>query len=246
MVRELDSLVRLQGALTENRVSREQLDGVPESMRDLHADHQSRFEKIQALEERIRDAELGRRASEASAQDAQARLKRFHEQVNQVSTQREYGALLSEIDEAKAAVLTHEDEALLALEEAEDAQSLLDAERTDFEDLDQRYQEELKQWEAQKPSVQKRLREVEAEIEELRAHIPQALMVRFERLFERLNGEALAAISKAERTAKSPDVWHCSNCNYRVRPQVVVDIKTNGNLNQCESCQRFLYWQEES
>ena len=58
-------------------------------------------------------------------------------------------------------------------------------------------------------------------------------------------GEALASISKVEKTARAPSVWHCSNCNYRVRPQVVVDIRNNGNLHQCESCQKFLFWQED-
>jgi predicted nucleic acid-binding Zn-ribbon protein len=41
-------------------------------------------------------------------------------------------------------------------------------------------------------------------------------------------------------TPRGPVVWHCSVCNYRVRPQMIVEIKTNGALVQCERCHRFL------
>jgi len=246
MARDLDSLVGLQRALTEDRITREQLAGVPESMREIHEEHQGRLQIIQDLQQVIEDADHSRRESEAAAQDVSVRLKRFREQVNQVSTQREYGALLSEIDEAQTELSTHEDVALAAIGSADEAEEQIEEQRSDFEELDTQYQEQLAEWEAQKPDVERRLKAVEAEIAQLREDIPRALMVRFERLFDRLEGQALAMISKVDTMSKKPASWHCSHCNYRVRPQVVVNIKNNGNLNQCESCQRFLYWQEES
>ena len=245
MARDLDSLVRLQSALTEARIAREQLDGVPESMRELHDEHQERAEAIETLGAQIQEAELGRRASEAAADDVQVRLARFQEHVNRVSTQREYGLLLSEIDAAKAELSLHEEEALAAIERSEESTSELESQKDSFEELDARYQEALQEWELRKPSVAQELEELEAELRRLHETIPPNVLSRFERLFERLEGEALASISKVDKTARVPSVWHCANCNYRVRPQVVVDIRNNGNLHQCESCQRFLFWQED-
>ena len=40
--------------------------------------------------------------------------------------------------------------------------------------------------------------------------------------------------------------WHCSACNYRVRPQVVVEIRNSDNLVQCDSCKRILFLVEEA
>ena len=245
MARDLDSLVRLQSALTEARSAKEQLESVPDSMRELHEEHQAHSHIVQTLESQILEAELSRRGSEAGAQDAQVKLARFQEHVNRVSTQREYGSLLSEIDAAKAELSVHEEEALASIEKIDEATAELDENKVGYDELDGRYQEALQEWELRKPSVAKELEELEAEVQDLRKGIPQNLLLHFERLFDRLNGQALAEISKVEKVAKRPSVWHCANCNYRVRPQVVVDIRNNGNLHQCESCQRFLFWQEE-
>lgn len=244
MARELDDLVRLHEALKEASIARKQLDGVPESMRELHEEHQSRAGTIQSLEEEIEEAEQERRVAELAALDAQILLKRYQDQVSRVSTQREYGSLLTEIDAAKADFGEHEEAALNALERIDETTGLLDADKTDFADLDSRYQEALAEWEKEKPSVARRLKEIESEMETLRGGIPAATLMRLERLYERLNGAALAPISKVEMSTKAPAVWHCASCNYRVRPQVVVDI-CNGNLNQCESCQRFLHAPED-
>ncbi len=35
--------------------------------------------------------------------------------------------------------------------------------------------------------------------------------------------------------------WSCGACNYRVRPQVVVEIRTQGSLIECDSCKRILF-----
>ena len=153
MARDLDSLVRLQSALTEAGSAREQLEGVPDSMRELHEEHQTHSQTVNGLEAQIQEAELSRRASESAAQEVQTRLNRFQEQVNLVSTQREYGSLLSEIDSAKAELSGHEEQALAAIERSEEATTELDGHRSGFEELDGRYQEELKEWEVRKPSV---------------------------------------------------------------------------------------------
>ena len=244
MARELDALVRFHEALTEARTARELLDSVPESMRELHEEHQARSGTVQSLEQQIDEADKERKEAELAAQDAQVQLKRYQEQVSRVSTQREYGSLLSEIDAAKAEFTEHEEIALAALERIDEASEAIEADQENFSDLDSRYQEALEEWEKEKPSVALRLKEVESEMDGLRDAIPAPTLMRFERIYERLGGAALAPISKVELSSKAPAVWHCSSCNYRVRPQVVVDI-TNGNLNQCESCQRFLFSQED-
>jgi predicted nucleic acid-binding Zn-ribbon protein len=41
-------------------------------------------------------------------------------------------------------------------------------------------------------------------------------------------------------------MWHCTACNYNVRPQIVVEIRNNGSLIQCDSCKRILYFEESA
>ncbi len=245
MARDLDSLVQLQDTLNRAEAARKLLEGVPDSMQELHDEHQERFGAIQALRDQKTEAELERRAAESAAEDAQARFEKYQAQVSQITTQREYGSLLKEIDEARAEMTSQEEIALKAIEAGDSARTQEETLQADFAELDARYQEALKKWEAEKPAVAEELKRLEAEIEELKASIPANVMLHFRRLFERLDGQALAPIAMVEKGAKAISVWHCSNCNYRVRPQVVMDIRNNGSLNQCESCQRFLFWSDE-
>lgn len=141
---------------------------------------------------------------------------------------------------------TQEGIALKAIESGDEAKTQAETLEREFEELDAKYKAALKEWDAQKPAVADELQRLEAEIEELKTAIPSNVMLHFRRLFEHLDGEALASISMVEKGARAIAVWHCSNCNYRVRPQVVVEIKARGSLNQCESCQRFLFWSDEA
>src|SRR5688500_13522269 len=112
MPRELDSLVQLQISLTEADAARRQLAGIPDSMREIHDQHRSHVETMSRLEAQIAIDEQERRSAEMAAGDASAKLGQYQEQINRVTTQREYGALLKEIDAVKSKASTHEDEAL--------------------------------------------------------------------------------------------------------------------------------------
>jgi hypothetical protein len=186
-----------------------------------------------------------RRAVEAAIADGQEKLKKFQQQINKVSTQREYGALLQEIDTAKALITTSEEQAFSSLERFDQTQRDLAAKREDFKELDQRYAAEQTRWEGEKPAVAERVAELEAQIAGFKEKLPRGLFAQFERIRERHGGTALAAIKLLERPGgKGPREWHCGACNYRVRPQVVVEIRNSSDLVQCDSCKRILYLPE--
>jgi predicted nucleic acid-binding Zn-ribbon protein len=209
-------------------------------MLEIHEQHRSHVETMRRLEAQIESDERERRSAEMAAADATAKLTQYQEQINRVTTAREYGALLKEIDAAKATVSTHEDEGLAILERMETARRELEQSRAEFVDIDARYQELLGAWEQERPEVEARLQDVERDILRLRQDIPGQMLRQFEMLFQRLEGDALSTIAKMAAAPRGPVVWHCSVCNYRVRPQIIVEIKTNGALVQCERCHRFL------
>ena len=239
MERILDTIVDLQHASVELARSLALLDGVPESMQELHDQYESQRSEIERLEEEHRQAELERRAAEAESEAGKASIQRYQEQISRVTTQREYGALLSEIDTVRAQMRQSDEEALLAIERQEQATAQLDEIRGAFEALNEQYQEALAAWEEQKPELRKRVEVLEGRIDIFRERLPPAALLQYERLFERHGGTPLAVIRIIEST-KAP-IRHCSFCNYRIRPQVVLQIQTQGAIVPCDSCQRILY-----
>ncbi len=239
MERVLDTIVELQRASTELARCRALLDGVPESMQELHDEHERQQSEIEQLEQDCQQAELERRAAEAEAATGKESIERYQEQTARVTTQREYGALLSEIDTVRARMREADEEALQAIERQEAATTRLDDVRDRFGTVDREYQKQLAAWEQQKPEMRKQVEVLEGRIDALRERLPPAVLLQYERLFERHDGSPLAAIRVVE--GAGPPIRHCSFCNYRTRPQVVVQIQTQGALVPCDSCQRILY-----
>ncbi|MEM7049469.1 MAG: hypothetical protein AAF604_07415 [Acidobacteriota bacterium] len=247
MTRDLDNIIALHKTLTAVEGARRRLEEIPDWMRELHEEHTAVRSEIEEFEANAEEAGQKRRLAEAAIADAQEKLKRYQEQINSVTTQREYGALLTEIDAVKELIAGEEELGLEALEAAESARQTVEEKRSDFQELDDRYSAGIEQWESEKPSVAEELAKLQSEEAEIRERLPRPSISLFERIRERGAGIALAAVRIMERPGgKGPREWHCSLCNYRVRPQVVVDIRNNSGINQCDSCKRILFVEEEN
>ncbi len=240
----LDTIVELQGALDQLRDAERRLHGIPDWMKELHEEHGARQGEIEALEADAEAIAHDRRFAEAAIGDVQEKLKKYQQQINKVSTQREYGALLQEIDTAKAQIAASEEQALAMIERFDQTQKELAAKREAFREVEERYAVELARWEGEKPAVARQVDELNGRIAVLKDRLPKGLVSQYERIRERHPNGALAAIRLLERPGRGQREWHCGACSYRVRPQVVVEIKNNGSLVQCDSCKRILYVEE--
>jgi len=237
------TIIRLQAALEALRRAEKQLSGVPEWMDELHAQHSARLAEIAAVGEAAESASHDRRKAEAAIQDATEKLKHYQQQISMVRTQREYSALLQEIDTVKGSIKTLEEQALAGMEGYEQAQAKLASERDAFAELDGRYQDALARWQAERPAVEQQAQILRSEVSELRGALPRPVLTNFERVFERRNGEAVAPLRRS--AAGGGQIYHCGACNYRVRLQVVGEFRNRASLVQCDGCRRFLYLPDE-
>ncbi len=239
---QLSSVTKLQQALTEAADLEVLLSGIPDWMEELHTEHSGRQAEIDALEEGLKAAASERRVAEATEGDCQEKLKGYQEQIGKVRNQREYGALLQEIDTVKDQIRESEEIGLAALEQYESLEKQLDEAKAAFADLDQRYADSLKKWETEKPEIARQAEEVAKTIVELEQALTPRTLAHFKRVFEHHQGNAMAAVREVQQTGKKgAQIWHCASCNYRVRPQVVVEIASHGNLVLCDSCKRILF-----
>ncbi len=241
----LESIVALHLTNVQLNNAKQRLHGIPDWMRELHEEHSGHREKIAEIEDTIEAAGRERRAAEGEVEEAREKQRRYQQQINEVSTQREYGALLQEIDTVKEQINQGEERALACMEQVETLTRELESEREAFQEVDERYSVEQEKWEAEKPGVAQEVAELERKVEGLRERLPRRIVALFDRLDERLGGAPLAMVRSAERPGKGPAEWHCGACNYRVRPQVVVQIRNEGTLVQCDSCKRILYMEED-
>jgi len=246
MNQNLQNVLELQAALARLREAERRLQGIPDWMRELHDEHETRKGEIQTLEETAEEAARQRRTAEAAVQDAQEKLKKYQQQINRVSTQREYGALLQEIDTAKREIASQEEAAFSSLERHEQAQKDLAVLRESFREVEERYAAEMARWESEKPEISRQADDLRGRIADLKQRLPRNLVSQFERILDRYPAGAVAPVRPIERPGRGQREWHCAACNYRVRPQVVVEIRNGSSLVQCDSCKRILYLEEQA
>lgn len=239
----LDTIVGLQAALSELAGIREKLDGIPDWMAEIHEEYSARKQEIDTEQEAADESERQRREAEAALEDAQEKLKHYQSQVGQVTTQREYGALLKEIDTTKDTIKESEEKAMEAMEATEASNAKVEKLKQEFSDLEERYGVELEKWEAEKPGLEARAQELESQSEALRKEVPRPLLSLFQRIFDRTNGDGMAEVIRIE-IPRAGVMWHCSSCNFNVRPQTAVLVR-EGEIHHCDSCKRILFWQDE-
>jgi predicted nucleic acid-binding Zn-ribbon protein len=99
--------------------------------------------------------------------------------------------------------------------------------------------QEQKQVEAEKARARERTAADQAELETLRsehkiafAALPKPIAATYERIRRKWKGTVAAEASEGR----------CQACQMVLRPQVFQDLRKGTNLMQCESCQRFLYY----
>ncbi|MCH9650893.1 MAG: hypothetical protein K0U98_21905 [Deltaproteobacteria bacterium] len=244
MTQLLERAIALQKANDDLAEANERLHGIPDWMAELHEEHSVQKKEIDSLSEQAEAEAQARREAETEIEEIQEKLHRYQTQINQVTTQREYGALLQEIDTAKGRVTELEELGITCMERREVALQELEEKKAAFSDLDQRYGTELAKWEAKKPSVARKVKSLTKAIEKLREEIPRQHLSLYDRIAKRHGGSALAPIRELQSNRKGPRSWHCSGCNFNVRPQVVVGASAGDQLLHCDSCKRILFLEE--
>lgn len=246
MTRPTAIILRLQGSLARIDELKRQHEDLPEPLQALHSEHDDVQAQIQQLEEDIKEAQIEQRSAEGEVEDQQQKADHYQEQISQVQTQREYGALLTEIDTSKGKAKESEERALAAGERLEAANTQLEELRAKFDELSKDFEAKRADWEKNKPAVLEEIEAEQAEVDSLEKELSPQVRAVFRRLYERHDGRPIAQVISVERLNKrAPAMWRCSECNYSVRPQLVVEAKTSEELALCERCQKILVVEDD-
>lgn len=241
MAQPIDTILELHRALDQLTEAESKLNGIPDWMTEIDGEYKTKRAEIEELERQQEEASASRRTAEAGVADAQEKLKKYQTQINSVTNQREYGALLSEIDTAKTNITTFEATGLAALERSDKATADLEAAREAFRALEERHRVELKRWEGEKPAIAREAERLRGVVAGFREQLAKPILGQYDRIRERMKGSAMAPVIQIQRIGKAQSIWHCGVCNFNVRPMVVVEIRNQGSLTQCDSCKRILY-----
>jgi uncharacterized protein len=228
----LDQLYRLQDRLRFVRSREKERDTIPAELVEVDREYREKVDAVERLKARLTEAEGERRRANAELSEHRERLKKYQSQLRAVQNQREYGAVLNEIDGVEKLVRTAEDRILSLEEEIENATKDL-ASRQEILPLEtEQHEERLKDWRVTQRQINEELTSAQQEIANLEAGMHPRDRVEFSRLLEKKGGQAIVLVSGVS----------CSACHVKVRPAALQALKAGREIIYCDSCKRILYW----
>jgi predicted nucleic acid-binding Zn-ribbon protein len=150
-----------------------------------------------------------------------------------VKTNKEYTAMLHEIEGVEREIRGREDLVLAEMERAENLTAEVQREEQAFKAADEEAKTRGREMDEEERKLQAEAARLAAERNAVAAEIPQAMLD----LFERVARHRGTGVSEATKDAM------CSQCHVKLRPQMFVDLKRTDELFQCPQCNRILYYE---
>lgn len=203
-----------------------------EGIRAALADAKKSVEILRARQDQTRK---DLRAKEKDLEVVAAKRAKSESRLYEVKTNKEYSAVLLEIEEIKQDKAQVEEQ-ILALMEMQERVVI------DVRDAEHRHARREEQARQEIAEVEKKLAAVEAELAVTRANrearardLPRPLLSDYDRIRKARGGVAVATVGTA---------GVCSGCRVTIRPQAMQELRAARTVMLCDSCGRFLFWQD--
>ena len=174
-----------------------------------------------------------RRKGERELEEVEAKYKKSKAKLDEVKSNKEYQAVMKELEDIKA--LTYEKEELvikrmedIELQEAECARN-----NAQWEKAQKEYEEKERQFEEMTGEFEKEIQALTKEKEELSRQFDGDLLSRYTRLRAHLRGQVVVPVVNAV----------CQGCHLGIPPQQY-NMALKGDSTQiCPNCSRIIYWE---
>jgi len=228
---QLLSLLKMQELALEIQAAHAVVDGAPAKIEEAEGRFRERNAEYVAIKERYDAIDADRRARSLELGALEETRKHYQDSLMQVKNQREYAAVLKEIDAAKASIGDHEEAILASMDEVETLKADLEARAAHIETERTIVEGELAAIEAASAEARARIQRAADERAQIESTLPAALVANVKRVEEGRKGIFLV---RAERES-------CSACHVRLRPQVYQEIRQASKIHMCGSCRRYLF-----
>ena len=153
-----------------------------------------------------------------------------------VKTNKEYTAILTEVDAIKEKVSKIEDKELEIMEVLEIKAKEVPGVEKKCKEEDEHFNVYRQKKENEEKRVKQELEGLEIKRKNLSDLVDTVILKRYQKIFDFREGRAVAGLRENI----------CQGCFQQVLPQTVIEVKVGEKIHLCEGCMRFLFWEEVS
>ncbi len=231
---DLRNLVGLQDL--ELKIARLQKQASEIPSKNQNFEHELQRVQVEYQERVAHSKELAnhRRTLEGQVDMNRAKLSRLRDQLMAVKTNKEYTAMLHEIQLAEDQIRAEEDKILEFMEQMESTEKDLKGAEREMQRKAAELQEMIRKTTESIPQLEAEMAQLREQRAAMESRIGEELLSRYRRIAEARKGVALAE-AKDEL---------CSACHVRIRPQMYAELMRTESIHACDSCSRILFSRE--
>jgi len=233
---QLQQLILLQKIDDEIVEHRKQLADIPVQINSELEELADKKKILSTAKEEIDTLQKNRKAIESEVQGENDHMAKAKTKLPAVKTNKEYTAILSEVDAIKKKVEGLEDKELEIMEVLEEKQKGLPAIEKKCKEEDAHFQEYKTKKADELDRVTKEMNPLLAKRETVKNQIDKVTFQRYEKVAKSRGGTAVVSLQENI----------CQGCFQQILPQMVINVKVGESIHQCSSCLCFLYWEEVS
>ena len=234
MEEQLNLLIRLQDIDGAIRARQEEKRRLPEMLADLERKSEANKDELNRVREALEAAQKGKRDRDRDLEEGGQKVEKLKSRTPDIKTNKEYTALLKEIETVEQENKAIEDDILKLMEKIDAAAGeIKNAESQSAEDAAS-IAAERKQFEENMAKLEAELVNIERERDELAARIEVPLLAKYQKRYGSLAGRVVVEARNES----------CSGCFMSIPPQLFVNVKKNTEIITCPHCSRILYYKE--
>ena len=182
----------------------------------------------------IEELKKGRIAVERELEEIELKFQKSKSKLNDVKSNKEYEAVLKELEELKELISQKEEVVIKCMEDIE-IQEEVCAENNVH------WKESQKEYHNKQEEFSKRMKDLDKEAEALGEKRIQLCQNVDKNLYERYNG---LRKHLRERVVTSVVDKICQGCNLGIPPQQYNELIRGDSIQSCPHCNRIIYWED--
>ena len=229
---DLEKLVRLHHVEADLKRAESDLAEIPRLRKEIEEKLARDRARLDAARAALEASQKARRQNETAVQDLETKRSKYRGQLMEVKTNKEYTAVLHEIEGVERDIKAREDVVLEEMERAEGLALDVRREEADFKGVEADAGKQKAALDARAAKLEGEAAQLRKERDAVAASIPEEALALYARV----------AKQRGTGVAEARDGM-CQACHVRMRLQIWVEVKKNERLFQCESCSRVLFYE---
>ena len=183
----------------------------------------------------IEELKKVRRTVERELEEVESKFQKSKLRLNDVKSNKEYQAVLKEIEEQKELIFEREEVVIKCMEDIEIQEAECSSNDGTLRESQQEYKKKQDEFSQRLRDLDKEVQSLNGKMIQLSQNVDKNLLERYNRLRKNLKGKVVTQVINTI----------CQGCNLGIPPQQYNELIKGGSIKSCPHCNRIIYWGDE-